>query len=190
MSAAEVVGRHLAATREVLSACESLTEDVERAAELLWTALSSGGKVVWCGNGGSAVDAQHLSAELVGRYALDRPGLASITLTSDIAVVTALANDFGYDHVFARQVEALCRPPDVLVILTTSGRSPNVVRAAEAAHAQGVRVLAFTGDAPSPLHDLADVVLRVPSLRTPQIQEAQKSIGHALCEWLEALSCR
>lgn len=190
MNPAEVVRRHLTATREVLQASESLAEDIDAAGRLLLETLTAGGRVVWCGNGGSAVDAQHLSAELVGRYARDRGALASFTLTSDVAVLTAVANDFGYSEVFARQVEALCRAGDVLVILTTSGRSPNVIRAAEVARSQSVRVIAFTGDASSPLHAMADAVIRIPSLSTPQIQEAQKAIGHALCEWLEAATCQ
>jgi D-sedoheptulose 7-phosphate isomerase len=152
---------------------------------MLAEALHAGGKVLFCGNGGSAADAQHLAAELVGRMSDERPPMAGLALTTDTSALTALANDYGYDEVFARQVAALGRPGDVLVALSTSGRSENVLRAAEAAHRDGLRVVALTGPDPSPLEERADVTLRTPGGTSGEIQQGHIVLGHLLCALAE-----
>jgi D-sedoheptulose 7-phosphate isomerase len=159
-----------------------------RAGSFLARALAAGGKVRFCGNGGSAADAQHLAAELVGRLdrGRERRPLAGLALTTDTSVLTALANDFGYDEVFARQLAALGRPGDVLVCLSTSGASANVLRAVEAARAGGLRIVALVGPGRSPLDGLADVVLHVPGVTSGHIQQGHITLGHLLCELAEA----
>jgi D-sedoheptulose 7-phosphate isomerase len=155
---------------------------------VLADALSSGGKVMFCGNGGSAADAQHLAAELVGRLdaSSDRDPLPGIALTTDSSVLTAVANDFGYDEVFARQVRAHGRPGDALVCLSTSGGSENVVRAARSARQIEVRVVALAGPGASPLDELAEVCLHLPGESAGQIQQGHIAVGHALCALAES----
>jgi D-sedoheptulose 7-phosphate isomerase len=159
---------------------------VERAARLVADALAAGGQVLLCGNGGSAADAQHLAAELVGRLALERPAYRAVALTTDTSVLTAVGNDYGYAEVFARQVEGLGRPGDVLLAISTSGRSENVLRAATAARRGGLRVVAFLGPDPSPLDQTADVALHVDGDAAGLVQQGHITIGHALCGWVEA----
>ena len=158
---------------------------VQRAAELVADALAGGGQVLFCGNGGSAADAQHLAAELVGRLQLERPAYRAVALTTDTSVLTAVGNDYGYAEVFARQVEGLGRPGDVLVAISTSGRSDNVLRAAASARARGMAVIAFLGPAPSPLDEDADLALHVDGDVAGLVQQGHITIGHALCEWVE-----
>jgi len=158
-----------------------------KAGALLAETLAAGGTVLLCGNGGSAADAQHLAAELVGKLdaGQDRDPLRAVALTTDTSVLTALANDYGYEEVFARQVRALGRRGDALVCLTTSGGSANVVRAAEAARDAGMRIVALLGPAASPLEDLADVALHVPGGSSGEIQQGHIAIGHLLCRLAE-----
>ena len=158
---------------------------VEQAARLVADALAGGGQVLFCGNGGSAADAQHLAAELVGRLQLERPAYRAVALTTDTSVLTALGNDYGYADVFARQVQGLGRPGDVLVAISTSGRSENVLRAAAAAKAGGMAVVAFLGPAASPLDDTADLALHVDGDVAGLVQQGHITIGHALCGWVE-----
>ena len=143
--------------------------------------------MLFCGNGGSAADAQHLATELVGRLdsSSDRDPLPGLALTTDTSALTALSNDYGFEEVFARQVRALGRDGDVLVCLTTSGRSPNVVRAAEAARERGMRVVALSGPARTPLDDLADVTIHVPGDTSGHIQQGHITLGHLLCSLAE-----
>jgi phosphoheptose isomerase len=159
---------------------------IERAARLIGEALEAGGQVLLCGNGGSAADAQHMAAELVGRFAIERPGYRAIALSTDTSVLTAIGNDYGYAEVFARQVEGLGRPGDVLVAISTSGRSENVLRAAAKAKDRGLRLVAFLGSPRSPLDELADVALHVDAGSPAVIQQGHITIGHALCAWVEA----
>lgn len=147
--------------------------------------LLAGGKILWCGNGGSAGDSQHLAAELVGRFRRERRGLPSIALTTDTSILTAVANDYGYESVFSRQVEALGAPGDVLVGISTSGNSPSVVAAVEVARALGLRTVVFTGASGGKLTNLADFLLAVSSKDTARIQEAHILAGHMLCDWIE-----
>ena len=153
---------------------------------VLLTALRRDGRIYLCGNGGSAADAQHLAAELVGTYAdRSRQALPAAALTTDTSALTAIGNDLGFEQVFARQVEALVTRRDILVCLSTSGRSPNVLAAAEAARRLGARVLALTGAPGEPLAGMADLAVRVPSRETARIQECHIAIGHILCEAIE-----
>ena len=187
MSTMDSIGSYLASSAAVAAALAERpgVAAVERAARLVADALAGGGQVLLCGNGGSAADAQHLAAELVGRLQLDRPAYRAVALTTDTSVLTAVGNDFGYADVFARQVEGLGRPGDVLVVLSTSGRSENVLRAAAAAKAAGMAVVAFLGPAASPLDGAADLALHVDGDSAGLIQQGHITIGHALCGWVE-----
>jgi D-sedoheptulose 7-phosphate isomerase len=169
----------------VFEALRGLAPDVEAVAHVLAERLRGGGKVVWFGNGGSAADSQHLAAELVGRFRLERPAYASIALTTDTSLLTAVGNDYGFDRIFARQVEGLCTERDVVVGLSTSGRSPNVRQALEAARTIGAFRVGLTGTAGAGLAELCDRCLVVPSRDTARIQEAHIFIGHALCDLVE-----
>lgn len=164
----------------------ALHADISRAVALCVASLRGGGKIMFAGNGGSAADAQHWAGELVSRFYYDRPGLAAVALTTDSSILTAIGNDYGYDYTFARQVEALGRKGDVLVAISTSGNSANILRAADAARARGVAVVGFTGKAGGKLAPLADPCFRVPSDETPRIQEGHEFIGHLLCALVEA----
>jgi D-sedoheptulose 7-phosphate isomerase len=148
-------------------------------------ALRRGGTLFFAGNGGSAADAQHVATEYVVRYQSQRPAFRAVALTTDSSLLTAAANDMGFDEVFARQVEALARPGDVLVLHSTSGESPNVIRAAQSARARGVEVVALLGKSGGALRDLADDALVVPSDDTAHIQETHLAVEHLICEWLE-----
>ena len=158
---------------------------VAEAAGAMAAALGAGGTVYFCGNGGSAADAQHLAAELSGRYLMDRPALAALALTTNTSALTAIGNDFGFDRVFARQLEGLGVAGDVLVAISTSGRSPNVTAAIEAAHRQGMTVIGMTGLRGRAFAALCDIALVTPSDSTPRIQEGHIAMGHALCELVE-----
>ena len=159
---------------------------VERAARVVADALAGGGQVLFCGNGGSAADAQHLAAELVGRLAKERPAYRAVALTTDSSVLTAVGNDYGYAEVFARQVQGLGRRGDVLVAISTSGRSENVLRAAAAAKRAGLAVIALLGPVHSPLDATADVALHVDGELAGLVQQGHITVGHAICMWVEA----
>jgi len=163
----------------------TMAEPIERAAALVAGCLRGGGKVLTCGNGGSAADAQHMAGELIGRFLRDRPAMPAVTLSADTSVLTSLANDYGFETIFARQVEGLGAPGDVLVGFSTSGRSPNVLRAIEAAHKKGLKTIALVGPDTNAALDPCDVVIRVAGHRTPIIQEIHTAILHAICERVE-----
>ncbi|HEV3474445.1 MAG TPA: SIS domain-containing protein [Actinomycetota bacterium] len=162
--------------------------EVAGAAQLLRESLVRGGKVLFCGNGGSAADAQHLAAELVGRIDAAREGhpLAGIALTTDTSILTAVANDFGYQEVFARQVRALGRTGDALVCLSTSGHSDNVIEAARVASSIGIPVVSLVGPGPSPLEEFSEVCLHLPGETSGQIQQGHIAVGHALCALVDS----
>ena len=164
----------------------ALAEDLQQAVLLCCQALDEGGKLMFAGNGGSAADAQHWAGELVSRFYYDRPGLAAVALTTDTSILTAIGNDYGYDYVFARQIEALGRAGDVFIAISTSGNSPNIVCAVEAAHERGIKVIGFTGQGGGKLATLCDICFRIPSNETPRIQEGHEFIGHLLCALIEA----
>jgi D-sedoheptulose 7-phosphate isomerase len=176
--------------RESIEAQNGLLEPsvvgaVVRAADAIVAALRSGGKVLAFGNGGSAADATHFAAELVGRYLLERDGLPAIALSDNASALTAISNDYGYERVFARQVEALGRPGDAALGISTSGRSPNVLAGLEAARAGGLATLALTGGDGGTMPDAADVCIVVPSGETPRVQESHTLVAHILCELVE-----
>lgn len=156
----------------------------------MWiSALSNGGRVFFCGNGGSAADAQHLAAELMGRFLINREPMAAVSLTVDTSALTAIGNDYGYDKVFSRQLRGLARPGDVLVGLSTSGNSANVVGALEAARGMGVKTIGLTGRGGGRMASLSDVLIAVDHDRTNHIQEAHIVIGHMICAFVEAKLC-
>lgn len=161
-------------------------KEIAAACKLIVDCVLGGHKVLFCGNGGSAADAQHLAAELVGRYVSERRALPAIALTVDTSILTAVANDYGYEHVFSRQVEALGAPGDVLVAITTSGNSPNVRAAIAAARAKGMKVLGLTGEKGAEFASTCDVGIAVRSKITSRIQECHLTIGHILCESIDA----
>ena len=175
--------RDLAAT--ATTAAERLGPDVERAAVMMRDVLRHGGTLFFCGNGGSAADAQHLATEYVVRYMKNRRALPAIALTTDTSLITATGNDFGFDEIFARQVEALVTARDILVIHSTSGSSPNVIKAAEAARGKGAQVIAFSSRDGGRLRSVADHSVIVPTDRTDRAQEIHLCIEHAICEIIE-----
>ncbi len=177
----ESLNRHL----QVFSALHTLDRPLHSVAERASTAIESGCKLMFCGNGGSAGDAQHLAAELVGRLVHDRRALPGLALSTDSSALTCIANDFGYDEVFARQVEGLGRPGDVLIAISTSGNSPNVVRAVDAAKPLGIHTVGFLGRDGGKLGAMVDLALVVPSGDTARIQEAHIFLGHVMCARIE-----
>lgn len=167
-----------------------MAASIEAAARAMATSLAAGGKVMACGNGGSAADSQHFAAELLNRFEKERPPLAAIALTTDTSTLTSIANDYAYDQVFAKQVTALGRTGDVLLAISTSGNSPNVMTAITAAHARGVRVVALTGKGGGKIATLLagdDIHLCVPADRTARIQEVHLLTIHCLCDGIDAL---
>ena len=168
-----------------LRTAEQLGPDLDSAAAMVRNTVHRGGTLFFCGNGGSAADAQHLATEYVVRYMRSRRALPAVALTTDTSLLTAAGNDFGFEWIFARQVEALCRPGDLLVIHSTSGQSPNVLRAAEAARAKGVGVLAFSARDGGPLAALADHNVIVPTQRTDRAQEIHLCVEHMICDLVE-----
>ena len=181
----EATSQHLALVQQL----DGLRPRLEEVAGRMTQALLKGNKILWCGNGGSASDAQHLSAELVARYRRDRAALASIALTENAAAVIGIANDYGFHDVFARQVEALCQPGDVFVGISTSGNSRNVAVALERARQIGAFTVAITGEHGGRMGGAASVWLRIPSSDTARIQEAYMLCGHMVCDWVELATC-
>ncbi|MFK2874131.1 D-sedoheptulose 7-phosphate isomerase [Dyella lipolytica] len=162
-----------------------LHEQIGRALDLCVAALKRGNKLMFAGNGGSAADAQHWAGELVSRFNFDRPGLPALALTTDTSILTAIGNDYGYDYVFARQVEALGRDGDVLLAISTSGNSKNILRAIQAARTANINVIGFTGKSGGAMADSCDICFRMPSSETPKIQEGHEIVGHLLCDLIE-----
>ena len=163
---------------------------VAAAVDLAWSAIAQGRKVIFCGNGGSAADAQHLAAELMGRFLVDRNPLPALALTVDTSALTAIANDYGYDDVFSRQLRGIGVAGDVLVGLSTSGNSRNVIAALKAAKERGIGTIGLTGRAGGAMRDLCDVAICLPSDATNHIQEMHIVVGHFLCGQIEQRSCR
>jgi D-sedoheptulose 7-phosphate isomerase len=167
-----------------------LAQPLSAAVDLLFGTLANDGKILACGNGGSAADAQHFIAELVGRFERDRLPLAGVTLNTDTSILTAVGNDYGFDSIFERQVNALGRPGDILVAISTSGNSPNIIRSIEAAHDREMSVIALTGKGGGKINELlheTDIHLCVPHDRTMRIQEVHIMLLHALCDGIDAL---
>lgn len=175
-------------TRRVMSAMladAALLARVEAAAQACIDCMRGGKKILLAGNGGSAADAQHIAGELVSRFAFDRPGLPAIALTTDTSILTAIGNDYGYDKLFARQVQAHAHMGDVLIAYSTSGKSPNVLAALEEAKRRGMICIGMTGNHGGPMKALCDHYLDVPSADTPKIQEGHAVLGHILCGLVE-----
>jgi D-sedoheptulose 7-phosphate isomerase len=171
-----------------LAMAKNMLGEIEHMVAFVVAAYRAGGKVVVLGNGGSAADAQHLAGELIGRFKLERPALPAIALSTNTSILTAIANDYGYDVVFSRQIEALLTEKDVVIAISTSGRSPSVIEAIKAAKKKGARTIVLTGGKGGKLASIksgADLVLAVPSDSTPRIQESHITIGHIVCELVE-----
>ncbi|MFZ5799847.1 MAG: D-sedoheptulose-7-phosphate isomerase [Candidatus Omnitrophota bacterium] len=164
---------------------QSQKEIIVSIAKAMIKSLKNGGKIIFCGNGGSAADSQHLAAEIVGRFQKDRRALAAVALSTDTSIITSLANDFGFDTVFSRQVEALAKKGDVLVAISTSGNSANILAAVLAAKKKGVITVAFAGGEGGKLAKLCDISLIVPSHVTARVQETHITVGHAICQLIE-----
>jgi D-sedoheptulose 7-phosphate isomerase len=186
MNAADLLDRQFEAhAGTVADTLAALREPFAELVETCAKAIRAGGKILFLGNGGSAADAQHLAAELVVRFQADRPAIAALALTTDTSLLTAAGNDLGYETIFARQIEALARPEDVVIGISTSGESENVVRALAEARRIGAATVAFTGRGGGRLADLSDVLIAVPSDVTARTQEMHILLGHVLCEALE-----
>ena len=187
-SSKDPIAAHLALSREALeraSGDAALLEVARKIAEVIASALRGGGKLLVAGNGGSAADAQHISAEIVGRYKKDRPAYAAIALTTDTSALTAISNDYGFEQVFSRQVEGLGRRGDVLLALTTSGGSPNILAALKTARKQGLITVGFTGSKGTALAASCDHLLIAPSDDTAVIQQIHMAFAHGICEVIE-----
>jgi D-sedoheptulose 7-phosphate isomerase len=189
MDPVERIRAHFTASAELkLAAAGPMAPLIARAAELMTTALLADARILACGNGGSAADAQHFAAELVGRFERERPGLQAISLTTDTSLLTAVANDYAFEQIFAKQVRALGRRGDVLLAISTSGNSPNVIEAIAAAHEHEMRIVALTGKGGGRIGELlneGDVHLCVPHTRTARIQEVHLTTLHCLCDAID-----
>jgi D-sedoheptulose 7-phosphate isomerase len=185
-----ILGHFHASAQTKLDAAEPLAPAIMQAAQLVVQCLTQGGKVMACGNGGSAADSQHFASEMVNRFEQERPGLAAIALTTDTSTLTSIANDYAYEQVFARQIKALGLPGDVLLAISTSGNSPSVLEAVSAAHARGVNIIALTGGSGGRLgeqiHD-GDIIIRVPAESTARIQEVHLLTIHCLCDAVDSV---
>ena len=170
--------------KKALLADEALMAKVSAIAKVVVDAYKAGHKTMWAGNGGSAADAQHMAGELVNKFTFDRPGLAALSLSTDTSIITAVGNDYGFDRLFARQVESQGCAGDVFIGISTSGKSPNLVNALKACRDKGITSVAIVGANPCPMDDY-DYVIHVPSTVTPRVQECQTLIGHILCYIVE-----
>ncbi len=183
-------GHFLASAQLKLDAAEALAPVIEQAAQAIVQCLTQGGKVLACGNGGSAADAQHFASAMINRFEQERPGLAAIALTTDSSTLTSVANDFTYEQVFARQIKALGLPGDILLAISTSGNSTSVLEAVAAAHGRGMHILALTGHSGGSLAEQIredDVLLCVPTASTARIQEVHLLIIHCLCDAVDSV---
>jgi D-sedoheptulose 7-phosphate isomerase len=186
---AEIFTRALEDHLRVVEQLRAQEPTLETIARRMSDAICGGNKILWCGNGGSAADSQHLAAEFVGRFRRERRGLPSIALTTDTSILTSIGNDYGYEEVFRRQVEAHCQPGDVLVGISTSGNSPNVLAALEEGKRLGAFVVAFTGEGGGKMAAVADAAICVPTRNTARVQEGHILCGHMLCDWAEIAFC-
>jgi D-sedoheptulose 7-phosphate isomerase len=182
------ISNQMAEAQRVMAAMladSPLQESIGAAASACITCLQGGGKLLLAGNGGSAADAQHIAGEFVSRFAFDRPGLPAIALTTDTSILTAIGNDYGYEKLFARQVQAHGQKGDVFIAYSTSGKSPNILAALAEAKSRGLVCIGMTGNRGGPMHELCDYLLAVPSSDTPKIQEGHLVLGHILCGLVE-----
>ncbi len=172
--------------RQAILADEALLDRVEKVVKVLVNALRSGHRILWCGNGGSAADAQHLAAELSGRFYYDRPPLNSEAMHCNTSYLTAVANDYGYNLIYSRMIDGSCQKGDVLIGVSTSGNSQNILNAFEKARQLGVITVAMTGETGGKMRTIADYLINVPSTDTPRIQECHIMLGHIICQLVEA----
>jgi D-sedoheptulose 7-phosphate isomerase len=171
--------------KEALLNDENLINTIEKAAQLVIDAYKAGNKTLLAGNGGSAADAQHIAGEFVSRFYFDRPGLSSIALTTDTSVITAIGNDYGYEKLFSRQVQAIGNAGDVFIGISTSGNSPNILNALRECQAKGIKTIGFTGITGGAMASLCDLCINIPSPETPRIQECHILVGHIICYIVE-----
>jgi D-sedoheptulose 7-phosphate isomerase len=164
---------------------EHILAATQQVAEVCINTLKSGNKILLAGNGGSAADCQHIAGELVSRFEFDRPGLPAMALTVDSSILTAIGNDYGYEKLFERQLQTLAKPGDVFFAYSTSGKSPNILRALEFAKSNNIQSVGFTGNLQGPMKSLCDYLLEVPSAETPRIQEGHLVLGHIICGLIE-----
>ncbi|MCD1636965.1 D-sedoheptulose 7-phosphate isomerase [Martelella mediterranea] len=177
-------------TEKAIRASRVLAPEVVRASELCVSALRNGGKIIFCGNGGSAADAQHLAAELMGRFLIDREPLPALSLTVDTSALTAIGNDYGFDKVFSRQLRGIAQKGDVVFGLSTSGNSTNVIEAFNLARSLGLSTIGLTGQGGGKMKEISDVLIAVPHGQTNHIQEVHIAIGHLICAFVEAELCQ
>lgn len=164
---------------------DEMMKKIQLAVEYITSSYSKGGKVLLCGNGGSAADAQHIAAELSGRYFYDRPPLYAEALHVNTSYITAVANDYSFDYIYSRMIDAAGKKGDVFIAFSTSGNSKNVIRAARSAFDKGMKIISFTGESGGKLKEISDILINIPSSCTPIIQESHIMIGHIICEWVE-----
>ena len=169
----------------VISESKKISSDIKRAVDLVIECYNNGGKVIVFGNGGRAADAQHLTAELIGRFQLERQSLPAIALTTDTSIITSLGNDYSFDYIFARQCEALVEKNDVIIAISTSGKSKNVLRGISVSKKKGAHIIGLTGSKGANMKKLVDVLLMIPSISTARIQEGHRVTIHAICELVE-----
>ena len=186
MTSSENLKNAIADHQAMFAKLADLIPQISLVAEELKACIKRGGKILLMGNGGSAADSQHIAAEIVGRFKKERRGLAAIALTTDTSIITSVGNDYGYDYIFARQIEALCRPEDVVIGITTSGNSKNVVAAIEEANKLGATTIGLTGGTGGKMSELCKYNLVMPSSETARVQEAHIFVGHSLCDLLES----
>jgi len=186
MTSSENLKNAIAEHQTMFAKIGDLIPQISQVAEELKACIKRGGKILIMGNGGSAADSQHIAAEIVGRFKKERRGLAAIALTTDTSIITSVGNDYGYDYIFARQIEALCRPEDVVIGITTSGNSKNVVTAIEEANQLGATTIGLTGGSGGKMNELCKYNLVIPSSVTARVQEAHIFVGHSLCDLLES----
>ncbi len=167
------------------SLSKNYSDIIINASKIIIDCYRNGGKLILIGNGGSAADAQHIAAEFIGRFKLERSPLPAIAMTTNTSILTALANDYGYDTVFSRQLEALACNKDVIIVITTSGNSPNILKAINVAKSKNIKVIGMTGRTGGKVKDLTDIIIMIPSDNTPRIQEAHITIGHIICDIVE-----
>jgi len=170
---------------QVITESKNLTSKINKSVNMILESLEKGGKIIIFGNGGSAADAQHMSAEFIGRYILERKGIASIALTTDSSILTSIGNDYKFEDIFSRQCEALVNENDVIIAISTSGNSPNVVKGVKTSIKKGGNIIALTGKDGGKLKNLCKILLNIPSKETPRIQEGHRTVIHIICEFVE-----
>ncbi|HYW35432.1 MAG TPA: D-sedoheptulose 7-phosphate isomerase [Balneolaceae bacterium] len=175
------IENHLATVKKIYP----LIDDIAEISKRIITCLNNEGKILWMGNGGSAADCQHLAAEFVGRFQIERKGLPAIALTTDTSILTSVSNDFGFETVFQRQIESLCKSDDVVVGISTSGNSANVISGLEMSNELGATTVGFTGQQKAPIDDIAKFCVKIPSTNTARIQEMHILCGHIICDIVE-----